>query len=98
MPQKVSKFVVIFSKAHKLKNPQISAALSNQKLKLPDYLQFTESFENASSTFKRDIINSMTVHKNFLSEVEENSILDEIEPYLKRMKYELDHWDDVRSK
>lgn len=38
----------------------------------------------------------MTVHKNFISDAEERSILEEIEPYLKRMRYEFDHWDDVR--
>lgn len=37
----------------------------------------------------------MTVHNDFLSETEEKSILDEIEPYMKRLRYEFDHWDDV---
>uniref|UniRef100_A0A6P7H4J4 Alpha-ketoglutarate-dependent dioxygenase alkB homolog 7, mitochondrial-like n=1 Tax=Diabrotica virgifera virgifera TaxID=50390 RepID=A0A6P7H4J4_DIAVI len=37
----------------------------------------------------------MTVHNDFISEQEEKSVLDEIEPYLKRMRYEFDHWDDA---
>ena len=35
------------------------------------------------------------VYENFITEAEEKSLLDEVEPYLKRLKYEVDHWDDV---
>lgn len=38
----------------------------------------------------------MVVHKDFISEQEENSILNEIEPYMKQLRYEFDHWDDVK--
>lgn len=38
----------------------------------------------------------MLLHINFLTKNEEESITGELEPYLKRMKYEFDHWDDVR--
>ena len=37
------------------------------------------------------------VYVDFVSEEEEKSIFDEVEPYLKRLKYESSHWDDVRS-
>lgn len=37
----------------------------------------------------------MTVHNDFLSEAEEQSILDEVDPYMKKLRYEFDHWDDV---
>lgn len=40
----------------------------------------------------------MIVHKDFITSEEEQCILDEIEPYLKRMRYEIDHWDDVRRR
>lgn len=43
----------------------------------------------------RVFLEGMTVHKDFITDAEEKSILDEIEPYLKRMRYEFDHWDDV---
>lgn len=32
---------------------------------------------------------------NFVTEQEEASLLDEINPHLKRMRYEKSHWDDV---
>jgi hypothetical protein len=37
----------------------------------------------------------MIVKEDFLSEQEETSLLGEIEPYMKRLRYEFDHWDDV---
>lgn len=37
----------------------------------------------------------MTVFDNFLSEDEENSLMKELDPYMKKLRYEFDHWDDV---
>jgi hypothetical protein len=42
-----------------------------------------------------DIVKSMVVCDDFLSVEDENSLFDEIEPYIKRLRYEFDHWDDV---
>ena len=39
----------------------------------------------------------MLVYPNFLSEAEEQSLLSEVEPYMKRLRYEFDHWDNVRE-
>ncbi len=38
---------------------------------------------------------SMIVKEDFLSQDEEKSLLDEIEPYMKKLRYEYDHWDDA---
>ncbi|KAK7495824.1 hypothetical protein BaRGS_00012814 [Batillaria attramentaria] len=37
----------------------------------------------------------MLVFPDFLSEEEEKSILNEIEPYMRRLRYEYDHWDNA---
>lgn len=37
----------------------------------------------------------MALMENFISPTEEESFLKELEPYLKRLRYEFDHWDDV---
>ena len=47
----------------------------------PDVLKLAES--------------SLTVKEDFLSESEENSLLLEIEPIMKKKRYEFDHWDNV---
>jgi len=39
--------------------------------------------------------NTMLVFPRFISPEEETSVLNEIEPYLKRMTYETSHWDDA---
>jgi alkylated DNA repair protein alkB family protein 7 len=38
---------------------------------------------------------SCSVWNDFISEDEEKSLLQEIEPHMKRLKYEKDHWDDA---
>ena len=41
--------------------------------------------------------NDIRVVEDFVSEEEEKLLIDEVEPYLKRLRYEKDHWDDVRT-
>ena len=41
------------------------------------------------------VCGDLEIHDNFISEKEETAIMEEIEPCLKRLKYEYDHWDDV---
>lgn len=38
---------------------------------------------------------NLEVREDFISEQEESLLLKEVEPYLKRQKYQYDHWDDV---
>lgn len=38
----------------------------------------------------------MLLMESFITSTEEESLLKEVEPYLKRLRYEFDHWDDVR--
>lgn len=45
---------------------------------------------------KQAFAKDMTLMENFISPAEEGSFLKELEPYLKRLRYEFDHWDDVR--
>lgn len=49
---------------------------------------------DASSCFKK-IINSMLVYDDFISDEEEQILFQEVEPKLKKLRYEHDHWDDA---
>ncbi|XP_025831021.1 alpha-ketoglutarate-dependent dioxygenase alkB homolog 7, mitochondrial [Agrilus planipennis] len=60
----------------------------------PSYLELSEAFSNHDK-IKTDFVNSMIIHKDFLSEVEEKSLLDQVEPRLKTLRYQFDHWDDA---
>ncbi|KAF4519721.1 hypothetical protein B566_EDAN017595 [Ephemera danica] len=75
---------------------QYSTAVVNENsqnsINLPVYLDLKDEFD---SSLKSSIIKDMTVIHDFLSSEEEQSILNEIEPYLKRLRYEFDHWDDA---
>uniref|UniRef100_A0A182P6V0 Alpha-ketoglutarate-dependent dioxygenase AlkB-like domain-containing protein n=1 Tax=Anopheles epiroticus TaxID=199890 RepID=A0A182P6V0_9DIPT len=58
----------------------------------PDWVTFFGQWPAAErATFLTD----MRVLERFVGEAEEQSLLDEIEPYLKRLRYEFDHWDDA---
>ena len=43
------------------------------------------------------MMKDMIIIPDFVTAEEEQSILDEVEPYLKRLRYESSHWDDVIS-
>jgi len=49
----------------------------------------------SDSVAEKDVTESLQVYEDFISEEEERSLFNEVEPYLKRLKYEQDHWDDV---
>lgn len=66
------------------------------KIICPPYIHLSDSYlQDESNKAAQDLLSTITVTESFLSESEEKSILDEIEPYLKRLHYEFDHWDDV---
>lgn len=55
------------------------------------YMRFGESYSASKNVMVRD----MTVIEDFLNEDEERSLHEEVEPYMRRLRYEFDHWDDV---
>ncbi|CAK9298253.1 unnamed protein product [Gordionus sp. m RMFG-2023] len=44
---------------------------------------------------KEKLINSLFIHEDFISTLEEKSLFQEIDPFLKNLIYENDHWDDA---
>lgn len=45
--------------------------------------------------WKVELHNTMKILPNFISEKEEEIMIQEIEPYMKRLRYEFSHWDNV---
>ncbi|EFN75281.1 alpha-ketoglutarate-dependent dioxygenase alkB homolog 7, mitochondrial [Harpegnathos saltator] len=45
--------------------------------------------------WKVELHNTMKILPNFISEKEEEILLQEIEPYMKRLRYEFSHWDNA---
>lgn len=58
----------------------------------PHYMAVSENLqlEECQALFE-----DMTVEDGFLSEFEEKTIFEEIEPYISRLHYEYDHWDNA---
>lgn len=64
----------------------------NVLLNVDDHFDFQRQWDPEE---KQLFLNDMTIVDNFISSSEEDQLFNEIEPYLKRMKYEFDHWDGV---
>ncbi|XP_076254563.1 uncharacterized protein LOC143192781 isoform X2 [Rhynchophorus ferrugineus] len=59
---------------------------------IPPYFSFSNTFSNFDI---ENILNTMTIQNDFLNEDEEKSLMDELDPYMKKLRYEFDHWDDA---
>lgn len=64
----------------------------NLSLHTRDVHEYIDSPDTAVMEMLKD---DFIVYDDFITEEEENSIFQEIEPYLNRLKYEHNHWDDV---
>lgn len=45
--------------------------------------------------WEEELERTMQVLPNFITVEEEKSLMEEIDPYMRRLKYEQSHWDDV---
>lgn len=54
-----------------------------------------DTIEASDSTTYQTLKKYMIVKNDFLTEAEEKNLLDEVEPYMQRLRYEFDHWDNV---
>lgn len=61
---------------------------------IPNYIEFHHAWPTDE---KYKILNDMIVIDDFLTATEEEDIFKEIDPYLQRLHYEFDHWDDVSN-
>ena len=50
---------------------------------------------NWSDDNRREFIGSFLIYNEFITTLEEEQFMSEVEPHLKRHIYEKDHWDDV---
>ncbi|CAK1552426.1 unnamed protein product [Leptosia nina] len=62
----------------------------------PRLIEFHSSWKpDEEDDLRRQMLKDMRVIPDFISEAEEISLLSEVEPQLKRMRYEFDHWDNA---
>lgn len=75
----------------------LSDGKSNQEIPVGDVKSELFHFHSACQTATiANVSSSFTLIPNFISKAEEEILMKEVEPHLKRLKYEFDHWDDVR--
>lgn len=58
----------------------------------PQLLHFHSTCQKATIA---NVSSSFTVIPDFITKAEEEILMKEVEPHLKRLKYEFDHWDDA---
>lgn len=66
-------------------NKNLTGAISDDKIEASDSATY--------QTLKKYMI----VKNDFLTEADEKNLLDEVEPYMQRLRYEFDHWDNVNA-
>ncbi|XP_066996770.1 alpha-ketoglutarate-dependent dioxygenase alkB homolog 7, mitochondrial isoform X2 [Anabrus simplex] len=71
---------------------RLSHSLEVNRERWKEYLDISESCDEE---LQRTLVKDMTVIEEFLSDDEENSLFQELEPYMKKLHYEFDHWDDA---
>ncbi|KAL6260969.1 hypothetical protein P5V15_008496 [Pogonomyrmex californicus] len=54
-----------------------------------------ESNKDAIKNWKVELYDTMKVLPNFISEKEEDILVQEVDPYMKRLRYEYSHWDNA---
>ena len=83
----VSPDTAVPDRSYSVQNVSEGSAVTAEQWK--SYL--TASDPETESILAKD----MLVFPDFLSQAEEESLLKEVEPYMKRLRYEFDHWDNV---
>lgn len=51
--------------------------------------------DNTIKDWRVKLYDTMKVLPNFISEKEEDILVQEVDPYMKRLRYEYSHWDNV---
>ena len=72
------------------KKMRISNVLRNSKS-----LVYVHNVNEWPKILLKSMMESCSVREDFITVEEEKSLLKEIEPHMKRLKYEKSHWDDV---
>lgn len=65
---------------------------NNASFKDPSFIEFGKLM---SEEERKLVSENMLIFESFLSTDEEKTLLNEIEPYMKRLRYEFSHWDNV---
>lgn len=68
---------------------------SNGSEQINSNLNKGEISNGATKDWKVELFNTMKVFPNFISEKEEDILVQEVDPYMKRLRYEYSHWDNV---
>nr|XP_022906386.1 alpha-ketoglutarate-dependent dioxygenase alkB homolog 7, mitochondrial [Onthophagus taurus] len=88
------KLIRFLKRLKSINHRSFSQVIEKPAIEQRSYIRLSPGYSQ-NPDLASNVLKTMTVHYDFITEEEEKSILDEIEPYLKRMRYQFDHWDDA---
>ncbi|XP_074611468.1 alpha-ketoglutarate-dependent dioxygenase alkB homolog 7, mitochondrial-like [Acropora palmata] len=92
----LSRFSPIQGKFLRYFTRYLSAKASDRREERSKILFITEGCSTEELEKVQDLVlGNVEICEDFVSEDEEGVLLKEVEPYLKRQKYQFDHWDDA---
>ncbi|XP_047032716.1 alpha-ketoglutarate-dependent dioxygenase alkB homolog 7, mitochondrial-like [Helicoverpa zea] len=88
---KYKKFCSVSRSISTVLQPEVLPAVGD-----PNLVEVSPSWkESEEPALRSAVLRDMQVYPDFISEREEAALLTEVEPVLRRMRYEFDHWDNA---
>lgn len=79
--------------AHSTSSQQIIFKFT--KCTIANLNNIADKVDKSSENWKDALYTTMKVYPDFITEEEEISLMKEVDPYMRRLRYEFSHWDDV---
>ena len=73
----------------------LSKSISKRTFSRYSSLKSNQLIDSSDPALYKCFEDSLIVKEDFISENEELLLLNEVDPYMKKLRYEFDHWDDV---
>lgn len=75
--------------------PLIKMKIPAARISSTSVLGNFENIDDEKNNWKTELLATMKIYPDFISANEEDALFNEVEPYMKRLRYEFSHWDNV---
>ncbi|XP_052090480.1 alpha-ketoglutarate-dependent dioxygenase alkB homolog 7, mitochondrial-like [Mytilus californianus] len=89
------KLNILLKSFTKVKLTHLFSMRTNEGVNKTIARSITTYYDTKDISLEKEIRTNMLVEEDFLSEHEEMSLFNEVDPYMRRLRYEYDHWDNA---
>ncbi|KAK0163803.1 hypothetical protein PV328_002496 [Microctonus aethiopoides] len=75
--------------------PLIKMKIPAARISSTSVLGNFENIDDERNNWKAELLATMKIYPDFISANEEDALFNEVEPYMKRLRYEFSHWDNA---